>query len=662
MDKFNKCDRDITAIIFTGGRDFGRCPLASRLPSVLWPVAGRPVLEHLLHRLSDQGVKRVVVCSNGSAFLLRGAISDVDSMQISFLDELLPVGTAGCIREAAGGDAESLFIALHGTTLLLPPVDTLIQAHQNNKSDLTVILSKDNRNGNLRWHSGEIYICEPTVLECIPKQGYFDIKEGLIPAMLRAGRTVRAVKSSWNIGNFRDSDGYLTAISQYIECRGGAVGFKRKDSGAVWLADSAVVSEDARIYGGVIIMDGAVVSKEAVILGPTIVGRDVVIGEKCFVENSVLWDRVSVGENCEIHRCTVDYDTVVPKFSILEDKAIPQKHNIRLYYGINKAASIIDNKVKQLTFVLQKLSDGVMSRLPRWAKSERLGIPLFYIIWAGILVGAFMWSYWPGISDLWDVWQRSDEYSSGLLVPFLAIYVLWARREGIDWSEARPSIWGLFGLLGAQGVRYFGLLFMYSSAERLSLVLSISSLVLFLFGWQVFRKLWAVLLFLCLMLPLPQSIHFRVMLPLQSLATTAAVFCLETMGYAVVREGNIININGNMVAVSEACNGLRMVTSFFIIAGLVVLLIRRPWWEKLIVLVSSLPVALLCNVVRLTITAVAFTILSGDRLKVLFHDFGGYAMMPLALGVVILELWFLARLTTVRKEQTRRIIFRRHHN
>jgi len=139
---------------------------------------------------------------------------------------------------------------------------------------------------------------------------------------------------------------------------------------------------------------------------------------------------------------------------------------------------------------------------------------------------------------------------------------------------------------------------------------------------------------------------------LQNLATTSAVFCLEVMGYTVVREGNIIHLNSATVAVAEACNGLRMVTSFFVIASLVALLVQRLWWEKLVILISSLPIALLCNTVRLTVTAVAFTAVAGERWEGMFHDFGGYAVMPLALSIVVVELWLLTKLTRVQEEKS----------
>jgi exosortase len=200
---------------------------------------------------------------------------------------------------------------------------------------------------------------------------------------------------------------------------------------------------------------------------------------------------------------------------------------------------------------------------------------------------------------------------------------------------------------------------MYRSAEWISLVLSLAALVLLLFGWRMLWRLAPILLFVCLMLPWPNRIQTAVTLPLQRWATSSAVFCLELVGYEILRDGNVIHIGDASVAVAEACNGLRMITAFFVISGLVALLIQRSWWEKLFVLASSLPIALLCNTLRLTITAIFFTILEGESWEKLFHDFGGYAMMPLALAMIVGELLLLTRLTTPPAEEKPEIITRR---
>ena len=634
--------RLIKAIILTGSRDFGRCPLASRLPTALWPVVDKPVLEHLLRHLSGQGIKHATICSNGDASMLRNAVTGINSMELKFLNEPMPAGSAGCIRDAVGTDKNDLLLVLHAGIISPPKVTELIRAHQTGNSNLTIMFEPTSENSSVAPQTAEIYICQPTVLEFIPKQGYCDIKETLIPAMIRAGKTVHAATLTQPTGSFRDWTGYLTAISHCLQnSHNSGTCFPHTWSNSsknVWRADTASLGQDVRIYGPAAIMEEAVISENVIIFGPTIIGKSVTVGKNTLIENSVLWNDSGIGQNCHVRKCVVDYEAVVPKNTVLDSQAVPYRQNGKFTRGLSKAASLVNGNAG-------KLPANILRALA-----------------IAILTGAFLWSYWPTVAELWSIWLRSDEYSSGLLVPFLALYILWTRRHNITQADIQPSSWGLLAFVLAQAVRAFGIFFMYSSAERLSLLLSIVSLTLLILGWRILRKVATVLAFLSLMLPLPRSVHTSVTLPLQNLATASSVFCLQMIGYAVVREGNIIHLNDITVAVAEACNGLRMVTAFFVIIGLLVLLVRRTWWEKLIVLILGLPVALLCNTVRLTVTAILSTMLTGEIWEKIFHDFGGYTMMPLALAVVLLELWLFTKLTTIPEKSKQDVVTRRLKN
>jgi len=639
--------QNIKAVILAGGRDFGRCQLASRLPTALWPVTEESVLDQLLQHLSSQGVKQAVICSKGDSSLLASSIHAHNRMELKFLDEQLPSGTAGCIRDAADRDADELLVILPAGIISPPKISDLVNARRKARSALTVMFNPGQGNGRMMGEAAGIYVCENSILEHIPKQGYFDIKEGLIPKLLSAGETVHAAVLPYHAGNFRDWRGYLYAMANYIgntpKLNAVLKLCKRKNSQPVWMAADSRVDPGALIYGPAIIMDGVCISDGAVIFGPTILGRDVSIGKGTVVVNSVLWDGAQVGPNCEIQRCLIDYNTAVRSNTVVEEKAIPFRPRGKLERTVGSALTFVKNSADRLRQLLEPSLSKINEELPNWVKVSRARIAPWFA--ACLLLIAFLWSYRPNLIELWNVWQRSDEYSSGLLVPFLAVYILWSRRHDITQCPIRPSVWGLFAFLAAQGLRLFGLYDNYGAAENLSIALSIAALVLLLFGWQLFKKVSTVLLFLCLMLPWPNRVQAAVALPLQRLATSSAVFCLELMGYEVMQEGNIIHIGKATVAVAEACNGLRMITAFFVISGLVVLLIKRAWWEKLIVLASSLPIALFCNTVRLTITAIAMTVLKGEHWEKIFHDFGGYAMMPLALAMIVIELWLLAKLT-----------------
>lgn len=654
-------DRSIKAIILVGGLDFGRCPLTSKLPTALWPVMGRPVLEHLLASLADQGIKKVTVCCNGNGSLLTQKVHADSRLELKYFDELLPAGPAGCIRDAADDETDALFLVFPAGLICPPEVDFLIKAHRDGQSDLTVMFNPAGNNGRSQGEPAGIYICETNILKHIPRAGYFDIKEGLIPEMLRAGKFVHAAILPNHAGNFRDRQEYLFGIANYLESRPrlglNLESCKSANSQNVWVAADSKIDSESRIYGPTVVMDGVSISSGAVILGPTVLEKNVTVGKDSIIVNSVVWDNTQVGSNCLIRRCLIDHNSTLQANTVEEEKSILCKRKGIFALLANQAIKVFNNKTQRLEHELQPLLDKVNDKLPSCLKSRKT---MFVHCFMGSLVLiAFLWCYKAGLADLWNIWHRSDEYSSGLLVPFLAVYILWTRREKIAQCRIKPTVLGLFAFLAAQGFRIFGMFFWYNSAERLSIILTLAALVLLLFGLQTLRKVSTILLFLCLMLPWPSRVQAAVTLPLQRWATSSAVFCLEMVGYEVISEGNVIDIGGAKVAVAEACNGLRMITAFFVISGLVVLLVKREWWEKLVVLVSSIPIALLCNTIRLAITAIFFTILEGEHWEKIFHDFGGYAMMPLALAAIVAELWLLKKLTTLEDEEEAIIITRR---
>jgi exosortase len=617
-------------------------------------VAGKPVLQRLICNLAGQGVKDITVCCDADSDLLRESVdvSPNSGLNVRFLDEPLPVGTAGLVREAAKGSDEKLLLVLSAAMINPAKISDLVVEHYGKNSELTVVFNPTEAGDGGLGQPANIYLCEPAVLKFIPEEGYCDIKESLIPELLRLGKRVRCITLPRSVGNFRDRQGYLDAVSNYLEIATdtdiGLERIKHNDTSVVWKGSGVTIEPGARLYGRIVLLNGVSIKSNAVVFGPTILGRNVKVGLGSVVVNSILWDDSQVGDNCEVQRSIIDYNAVVPGNSVVTGKSIVFEPKGKLEPFLSGLSSMAEDGIGILRRRQKPQLEGPNGRLPKWMQRKQRN----FLPWlaAGVVLVAFLWSYWPGIMDLWNNWQRSDEYSSGLLVPFLAVYILWSRREKIATVEIKPSLWGLPAFLTAQAVRYFGLFFMYSSAERLSIVLSVASLVLFLFGWNFLKKVTPVVLFLLLMLPLPNSVQGAVALPLQQWSTSSAVFCLEIFGFEVVQEGNVIHIGQASVAVAEACNGLRMITAFFVISGLVVLLVERSWWEKLTVFISSLPVAFFCNTVRLAVTAIAFTALEGEYWEKMFHDFGGYAMMPLALAIVVGEFWFLAKLTTGPKE------------
>jgi exosortase len=270
-----------------------------------------------------------------------------------------------------------------------------------------------------------------------------------------------------------------------------------------------------------------------------------------------------------------------------------------------------------------------------------------YIIVMLTLLAVTAWSYWPTLVSLFKDWQRNDDYSAGQLVPLVAIFLLWRDRKALGNCLLRPQwLLGITLLVFAQAVRAYGLLFMFESAERYSLVFTAAGLVLMVAGWQVFRRTKWIVLFLFLMIPFPGRVHNMISGPLQQVATTGSVFLLEALGIRVGREGNVVTLNGNLpLAVAEACSGLRMLTAFIIVAAFIACMVNRSRLQKAVLLVSSIPVAVLCNIVRISATAILMVLVNVEVAQKFFHDFAGLVMMPIAVLLMFAEIWLMDRLT-----------------
>lgn len=262
-----------------------------------------------------------------------------------------------------------------------------------------------------------------------------------------------------------------------------------------------------------------------------------------------------------------------------------------------------------------------------------------------VLLAITVWSYGRLLGGLARGWSTNDDYSAGQLVPLVALFLVWRDRRILGECPLTPCWWGVGLIVLSQAARICGLVFMFDSIERYSLLLAVAGLALLVSGWQVFRRSVWILLFLFLMMPLPGRVHNMIGGPLQRLATTGSVFLLEAFGTQVSQQGNVVILGANTpMAVAEACSGLRMLTAFIIVAAFIAYMVKRPRWQKGVLLVSSIPVAVMCNIIRIFLTAMIMLYVSVELGEKFFHDFAGLVMMPAAVCLIFGELWLMDRL------------------
>jgi len=260
------------------------------------------------------------------------------------------------------------------------------------------------------------------------------------------------------------------------------------------------------------------------------------------------------------------------------------------------------------------------------------------------LIVALSWAYWPTFVELDRRWTAEPLYSHGYLIPFIALGLLWWRRDKLHTADLRASAWGIPLVLLGTGIRFTGDYFFLSAPERFSLLPILIGLCLALAGWQALRWAWPAIAYLLFMLPLPGRAPEMLANPLQRIATLASTNVLQTLGFAAQSEGNVIILSHVELGVVEACSGTRMLIVFCAIATAVAIVIKRSLLQRIIIVLSAVPLALLCNVTRIVLTGVLYEMVSDKAAELLFHDLAGLFMCLLASALLWIELQFLSRL------------------
>jgi len=260
-----------------------------------------------------------------------------------------------------------------------------------------------------------------------------------------------------------------------------------------------------------------------------------------------------------------------------------------------------------------------------------------------VLVAIALWTFWPTLAELGQKWLHDPQYSHGILVPFFAAYLLWARREYLRGSTAPVLLAGFGCLLLAAAGRVVSGILCFTWIDAIAILPCLIGLALLVGGRAALRWSWPAVAFLFFMIPLPYSVEIALGGPLQKVATLGSAFTLQALGQPALAEGNTIMLNDVKLGIVEACSGLRMLVTFFTFSTGMAMLIRKPWLEKMCIVLSAIPIALLTNIIRITATGVMYQN-HREFAHMFFHDLAGWFMMPVCLGFLGIELWILNKL------------------
>ena len=163
-----------------------------------------------------------------------------------------------------------------------------------------------------------------------------------------------------------------------------------------------------------------------------------------------------------------------------------------------------------------------------------------------------------GLLELVRRWSAQEEYSHGFLIPVVAAWMLWSRRDAVFASVGRPSWIGVLLISVAGMMLIVGELSAFYLLSQLGFVVVLLGIVLAIGGISLLKVTFIPIAFLVFAIPLPYFIDSELSWRLQLISSDLGVFFIRLFGVPVHLTGNIIDLGNYKLQVVEACSGLAL--------------------------------------------------------------------------------------------------------
>jgi exosortase len=278
-----------------------------------------------------------------------------------------------------------------------------------------------------------------------------------------------------------------------------------------------------------------------------------------------------------------------------------------------------------------------------WSNADERSLLLGTIAVSGLLAGV----YAANLRHFVFTWSTDDNYTHGFLVPALSLYFCWKALQSGPISRRGGEILGAILLATAILARLATILVPVGIVGDLGFIVGVAGITSLMGGREALRRFGFAIAFLVFMIPLPVALYSAIASPLQLMVSRMGSTVLNKIGIPVLCEGNMMTLpGGTKMFVAEACSGMRMLTGFLALTTAVAYLSARPFWYRLLLILSSVPIAMTANVLRVTMTGCIMHWCDPKYASGIFHTFEGLLMMMFGLGLLALECSALNTLST----------------
>jgi exosortase len=238
-----------------------------------------------------------------------------------------------------------------------------------------------------------------------------------------------------------------------------------------------------------------------------------------------------------------------------------------------------------------------------------------------------------------DIWNDQN-YSHGMLIPFISLYLIWQRFDRIRETQAGINYKGLLFVVPALVLLVLASVAGEQFSQRVSFVILLYGLVLFLEGKEIARLLLFPIALFFFAIPLPYILYNAIAFPLKLVATKIAAGVIRLFGMPVFRDGNVIHLPHTTLEVVDACSGIRSLMTLITLAFLLASFQLRSFWKQALLVMLALPLAVAANAGRVALTGL-LTKSNPAWGSGTLHEITGWGVFVVSFGVLIAISFFM---------------------
>ena len=262
---------------------------------------------------------------------------------------------------------------------------------------------------------------------------------------------------------------------------------------------------------------------------------------------------------------------------------------------------------------------------------------------AAAALAVLLLGFGGALSALVQRWLEQEEYSHGFLIVGVSVLLLWARRRALAENIGQPSWAGVALVLFALALHAVGILSITPIFSQIAFVIALLGLALGVGGNSLLKVVLIPVLFLLFAIPLPSFVEAVLTERLELVSLDLGTFVVGLFGIPVYIDGNIIDMGNYQLQVVEACSGLRYLYPLLSLSFLAAYLFHAALWQRGLVFLSAIPIAIGLNGLRIGLVALSVNIWGNQAADGALHFFEGWVVFLACAGLLIAELSILVR-------------------